>query len=94
MSTEVGETGIEKVRKKCMTQGFSRMKCFSTIFRQFDKDHNKELTLHEFQKGLKAYEVDMDDYEIENLFNLLDKDRWVLGGNKNHLFQCCLRKIL
>lgn len=66
---------VEKVRKKCLTRGFSGVKCFSTAFRQFDKDYSRQISLSEFKDGLDRYDLKMEENEKERLFENFDKDR-------------------
>lgn len=74
-SSSKDEVLVDRLRKKCLTRGFSGVKCFSTAFRQFDKDFSRQINFTEFQKGLQRYDVSMNETEQKSLFERFDKDR-------------------
>ncbi|XP_076321884.1 calcyphosin-like protein [Tachypleus tridentatus] len=73
-------TPIEKLRYQCLQRGAKGIKELGRSFRIMDDSGDRKLDLEEFSKGLHDYGVDLDNSEIENLFNDIDKDN---SGNLN-----------
>ena len=68
------DASLNKVRLKCLANGFSGIKTLSVAFRQFDRDFSKQISLSEFETGLQLYDIDVDKKQLHDLFNQFDRD--------------------
>lgn len=76
---ESSDQAVVEVRRKCLSRGLSGLKCFSTAFRQFDKDYTSELSYSEFEAGLQCYGIVLARDQQHKLFQQFDKDRYAQG---------------
>ena len=73
------------------------------MFRNYDDDGNRQLSLEEFEKGLRNYGIALSPEETKALFNLFDRDGSgsinfdeMLEGVRVRLFPslCCVYEIM
>jgi len=65
---------LEKLRATCMSRGVNGIHGVSRMFRIFDDDGNRQISLNEFRNGISDYGCMLNREEIQNIFNKFDTD--------------------
>ena len=66
---------MQRLRDFCLRKGMGSVKGLGYLFRHFDKDYSKQITLAEFQTGMKTFGMQFTNEEdVVTLFRHFDKD--------------------
>jgi Ca2+-binding EF-hand superfamily protein len=65
---------VLKLRSELMSRGTSAIKNLGMFFRQIDENKSKTLSFEEFKRGINDHNLNLSIEEINDLFNLYDKD--------------------
>lgn len=65
---------LEKLRATCMARGVNGIHGVSRMFRIFDDDGNRQISIAEFRNGITDYGCIMSRDEIQTIFNKFDSD--------------------
>jgi calcyphosin len=68
-------TSFDRFREKLAARGARGIIGIQRQFKIMDDDNSKSLTLNEFKKGCRDFKVDLDERDIEKIFESIDRDR-------------------
>jgi Ca2+-binding EF-hand superfamily protein len=63
---------VERFRNKLKSRGGKGMIGLRRQFKIMDDNNSGNLDMYEFKKGIKDFQVDIDEKDIENLFKAFD----------------------
>lgn len=66
---------LERFRSKLAQRGSRGIIGIARQFKIMDDDGSGTISIGEFRKGCRDFRIDIEDEDIENLFNALDRDR-------------------
>lgn len=66
---------LETLRRQCLHHGVGGIKALGVVFRKMDTDFSKRLSLKELEEGIKIYGLNVNNEDLNTLFNAFDKDK-------------------
>jgi Ca2+-binding EF-hand superfamily protein len=80
---------VERFRSKLKARGGRGMIGLRRQFKIMDDNNSGSLDLYEFRKGIKDFQIDIDEKDIDNLFKAFD-----INGNGDIDFDEFIRVVV
>lgn len=66
---------VSALQSQCLHRGIGALKQLSCVFRRMDIDYSKKICFEELALGVKTYNLNLSNKDLQDLFTALDRDR-------------------
>uniref|UniRef100_A0A0B7BFP9 EF-hand domain-containing protein n=1 Tax=Arion vulgaris TaxID=1028688 RepID=A0A0B7BFP9_9EUPU len=69
-----GKHLVATLQSQCLQRGIGALKQLSCVFRRIDVDYSKKICFEELALGVKNYQLNFSNKDLQDLFCVLDRD--------------------